>query len=624
MKAEHRAWLKRYGPWIAVPVVAVVAFVLGTTLGAGDGASERRHEGHAHAEGASDEETVWTCSMHPQIRRSEPGQCPICGMDLIPASGSEEGGGADDDPTRITLSERSKVLARIRTAPVERLDDTAAERRLLGRVEYDETTLQTVTAWAGGRIDRLHVDVTGVRVRRGQPIATIYSPEIYQAHQDLISARKQAGGAAGDVQRSTAQSALAATRQRLRLLGVPDAQITKMGEAEQPSRNIAIRTPFGGTIVERLATEGQYVETGDGLYRLADLRRLWVQLDAYESDLSRLSKGQEVKLEVNALPGQELIGKVAFIDPVIDPQKRTAKVRIEVENPDGKLRPGMFAEAVVNTGTPEAGESPLVIPASAPLFTGRRSLVYVQVPEATQPTYEARVVKLGPRMDTVYPVIAGLRAGERVVEHGAFALDADLQIRGGISMMSIADDTEHGPYDDIVEVPAAFREALGKRLAPYLRLQEALAADDREAAGKAAAALVEGARAFDGSASPEGRRAWEPIQEPLATHAQQVARASSLDEARETFQQVAEQMARVLRVFGNPFDRPLRLVHCPMAFDEEGAEWLQTGETIDNTYFGSEMRTCGEIRATIGPGDYLSDHRPADEQAPAPAAGHQH
>ncbi|MFW6031139.1 MAG: hypothetical protein ACOC9T_00990, partial [Myxococcota bacterium] len=113
-------------------------------------------------------------------------------------------------------------------------------------------------------------------------------------------------------------------------------------------------------------------------------------------------------------------------------------------------------------------------------------------------------------------------------------------------------------------------------------------------------------------------------QEPLATHAQQVARASSLDEARETFQQVAEQMARVLRVFGNPFDRPLRLVHCPMAFDEEGAEWLQTGETIDNTYFGSEMRTCGEIRATIGPGDYLSDHRPADEQAPAPAAGHQH
>ena len=419
--------------WIALPIVALVAFGLGGWLLGGS-----RSPQPSAPPTAEEEATIWTCSMHPQIRDSEAGQCPICGMDLIPVEGAAT---EHDHPERLELSERAKVLARIRTVEARRLGSGRVERRLLGRVDYDERSLRTVTAWIGGRIDRLHVSTTGERVRRGQVIATLYSPEVYSAHQDLIQARQQLErlqeGATPSASRA-AEAALDAARDRLRLVGLPEAEIAAMERAAKPSERVRIRTPFGGTVIERLATQGSYVETGSGLYRVADLSTLWVQLDAYESDLPVLKAGQEVRLKVEAAPGEQFTGRVTFVDPIVDPKTRTARVRIEVKNRDRRLRPGMFVEASVQSdarGAP-AEEAPLVVPATAPLFTGRRSVVYVEVPDAEQPTYEARVITLGPRMGELYPVLTGLHEGERVVVHGAFAIDADLQIRGGPSMMN--------------------------------------------------------------------------------------------------------------------------------------------------------------------------------------------
>jgi Cu(I)/Ag(I) efflux system membrane fusion protein len=421
--------LSKSAPWIALPVVAALGFGLGVW------ATEDERPLVEHE--ASHVNEIWTCSMHPQIRQHEPGQCPICGMDLIPVEGAEEDGAA---VTRVSLSKRAKVLAKIRTAEANRLGSGGVERRLLGRVDYDERSLRTVTAWIGGRIERLHVSTTGERVKRGQVIATLYSPEVYNAHQDLIQARQQLErlreGATPSARRA-AEAALNAARDRLRLLGVPGAEVRSMERAEKPSERVRIRTPFGGTVIERLATQGSYVETGSGLYRVAGLSKLWVQLDAYESDLAALETGQEVMLRVEALPGESFTGVVTFVDPVVDPQTRTARVRIEVANTDRRLRPGMFVEASVRGDRSASTDSaPLVIPATAPLFTGRRSVVYVEVPDAEEPTYEARVVTLGARMGELYPVKTGLSEGERVVVHGAFALDADLQIRGGSSMMN--------------------------------------------------------------------------------------------------------------------------------------------------------------------------------------------
>ena len=441
MNASTQTRLGKNAPWIALPIVAILAFVLGGRLLGVSETPTMRDEEHTHEAN----ETVWSCSMHPQIRKSEPGQCPICGMDLIPVQGSSEDGGAD--ARRVSLSERAKTLARIRTAEAQRLDSGRVQRRLLGRVDYDERSLRTVTAWIGGRIDRLHVSTTGERVKRGQVIATLYSPEFYSAHQDLIQARQQIerlrDGATPSSSRA-AESALNAARDRLRLLGVPDGELRAMERADKPSERARIRTPFGGTVIERLATQGSYVETGTGLYRVADLSTLWVQLDAYESDLPMLNAGQDVRLRVEALPGEVFRGRVTFVDPVLDPKTRTARVRVEVKNQDRRLRPGMFVEASVQSGGAGKGaqESLLVVPATAPLFTGRRSVVYVELEDVEGPTYEARVVTLGPRMGDLYPVLAGLEEGERVVIHGAFAIDADLQIQGGDSMMNLAGDDD--------------------------------------------------------------------------------------------------------------------------------------------------------------------------------------
>jgi len=434
MKERNGSRLKENAPWIALPIVALAAFGLGGwLLGGGPSSPEPSTAAPTEANG-----TIWTCSMHPQIRRSEPGQCPICGMDLIPVESESH---LHDHPERVSLSERAKTLARIRTVQARRLGSGGVERRLLGRVDYDERSLRTVTAWIGGRIDRLHVSTTGERVKRGQVIATLYSPEVYNAHQDLIQARQQLErlqeGATPSALRA-AEAALDAARDRLRLVGVPEVEVGVMERGGKPSERVRIRTPFGGTVIERLATQGSYVETGSGLYRVADLSTLWVQLDAYESDLPVLKPGQEVRLEVEALPGESFQGRVTFVDPIVDPQTRTARVRVEVKNRDGRLRPGMFVEASVQSDARgERGEeAPVVVPATAPLFTGRRSVVYVEVPETDIPTYEARVVTVGPRMGELYPVLSGLQEGERVVIHGAFAIDADLQIRGGPSMMN--------------------------------------------------------------------------------------------------------------------------------------------------------------------------------------------
>jgi Cu(I)/Ag(I) efflux system membrane fusion protein len=574
---------------LALLLVALLAFGAGALFSGGSD--------DVHAEPAED--AVWTCSMHPQIQQPEPGACPICGMDLIVAAGASSSIAND----RVVLSQRARRLAQLRTQPVRRQGGTAAEVRLLGRVEPDESTQKAVTTWIGGRIDRLHVSTTGERVRKGQAIATLYSPEVYAAHQDLLTARTQVErlGDASPSAASAARSALAAAEDRLRLLGVPDDELERMATAQRPRQSIAIRSPFSGTVIERVATEGAYVQTGSPLYRIADLSKLWIQLDAYESDLPRLEVGQEVSLQVEAVPGQSFEGRIAFVDPTLDPQRRTARVRVEVRNPDGLLRPGMFAEATVFTGQ-AADEAPLVIPASAPLFTGRRSVVYVEVADEATLAYAPRTVRLGPRLGDVYPVVAGLSEGDRVVTRGAFALDADLQIRGGPSMMSQPDDLSEGPWASVVQLPAGERERLAPVLRTYIDVQEALAEDDHPAAIAASEALL---LAVADVTLDQGAATWAELVPELRGHAQHVARSNDLEGARAGFEPLSEAVEALLRTFGNPLDAELHVAFCPMADDNRGARWVQQGETIDNSYFGASMRRCGEIRSEIAPGAFL-------------------
>ncbi|MCA9570045.1 MAG: efflux RND transporter periplasmic adaptor subunit [Myxococcales bacterium] len=559
-------------------------------------------------------ETVWTCSMHPQIRQGTPGTCPICGMDLVPA-----GSLASASTERVVLSERARALARLRTTPVHRQGDAAAELRLLGRVDTDETTRSAVTSWIGGRIERLHVAATGAEIGRGQVVATLFSPEIYAAHQDLLTTREQVGRLPEGPARNAARATLDAARQRLALLGVPERELADLEAASAPARTIPIRSPYAGTVIERVATEGTYVQTGSPLYRLADLGHLWVQLDAYESDLPRLAVGQPVELTAEGAPDRTFAGRVTFVDPTVDVQRRTARVRVEVDQPEG-LRPGMFAEATVLAPVAVDGEtrSPLVIPDTAPLFTGKRSLVYVEEEGPDGLAYAPRVVRLGPRLGDVYPVVAGLSEGERVVSRGAFALDADLQIKGGPSMMSLTDDAGPGPWDEVVQLQPADRARLAPVLEAYLGVQRALAADDHASTVEVAAELgtALGAAELPGDQAPR----WAELADRLRTDAAAIARSADLEGARGPFEPLSEGMKSLLRRYGNPLDAPIQVAFCPMAHDNEGASWVQQGERIDNAYFGAAMRTCGEVKDELQPGAWLPG---ASAAAPA-HAGHDH
>ena len=474
--ANHRGKL-----WLAQAVVLLaVGFSLAWILKGTPAANTNATGGDNHAQHAAAPE-IWTCSMDLQVQRNGPGSCPICGMDLVPVASSSESG-----MRTITISPTARKLARIETTPVQRRYVTA-EVRLDGKVEYDETRLSHITAWVSGRLDRLYVDYTGIKVKKGDHLVYIYSEELYAAQAELIQAIKYRR----ERPRSTTThiqpiDLVASAREKLRLLGLTVNQIKEIEQRGTPAIHITIYSEISGIVVKKLRRQGDRVRTGDRIYTIADLKQVWIKLDAYESDLQWLRYGQEVEFTTEAYAGETFKGRIAFIDPVLNKDTRTVKVRVNVPNEDGRLKPEMFVRAVVRsrmadggrvldaglagkwispmhpeivkdepgncdicgmplvraetlgyvTAEPSDESKPLVIPVSAALVTGRRAIVYVEVLTAKKPTFEGREIVLGPRAGAYYLVRHGLKEGEFVVTNGNFKLDSALQISAKPSMMT--------------------------------------------------------------------------------------------------------------------------------------------------------------------------------------------
>jgi Cu(I)/Ag(I) efflux system membrane fusion protein len=397
---------------------------------------------------------------------------------------------------------------------------------------------------------------------------------------------------------------------------------------------------------------------------------MWVMLDAYESDLPWLRYGQDVSFTTVAQPGEVFTGRIAFIDPVVDPTTQTIKVRVNVPNPQGRLKPGMFVKAIARSELAAGGRvmsadmagkficpmhpsivkdhqgqcdicqmdlvateslgyespsedaltPPLVIPASAPLVTGKRAIVYVELPQADQPTFEGRQIVLGPRAGEYYLVRQGLREGERVVTRGNFKIDSALQIEARPSMMS-ADEPPSRPTPSGQKpqpVPESFRKSLAEVLRAYLSLGEALAGDQLDLARQEAVQLTSAIRGVDaGRLSPSTRQIWERTAEILNTAGEQIAEAETLQAAREPFSPASNALAGLLRQVGLPGKEPLYEMKCPMAFDNRGANWLQRDPDVTNPYFGEAMFRCGEIVDTLPPtgtGSGEQDHGAHDHE----------
>ena len=369
------------------------------------------------------EKTIWTCSMHPQIRKDAPGKCPICGMDLIPLNqtGSDSG---TSDPMALHLSQEAIQLANVMTSTVSR-QKPVKEIRLYGKIQSDERSLQSQTAHIPGRIERLMVNFTGDLVKRGQTLAEIYSPELITAQQELLEAAQM---------KSTQPAIYEASRERLMQWKISEQQVNAIEESGKVKSTFPIIATSSGIVTARRVNSGDHVAQGTVLYDIADLSNVWAMFDAYESDLPFLNQGDKISFTAQALPGTVFNGKIDFIDPVIDPVTRVAKVRLEVNNSNGKLKPEMFITGILQADLTQYNNN-LVIPRSAVLWTGKRSIVYVKV-SPTEPVFKMREIEIGPALGNSYIVIEGLKEGEEIVTSGAFNVDAASQLEGKPSMMN--------------------------------------------------------------------------------------------------------------------------------------------------------------------------------------------
>jgi Cu(I)/Ag(I) efflux system membrane fusion protein len=375
--------------------------------------------------------------MHPQIQLPTPGKCPLCFMDLIPVKRDSASAEMEAVSLRtITITPQARKLAEVMVQPVERRA-VDVETRMVGKVDYDERSLGYITAWMGGRIDKLYVDYTGSIAKKGQRMASIYSPELLTAQVELIQSVKAIRKLEKSTLRlvkETAEQTGAAARKKLRLLGLSNKQIDAVIERGTPSDHITLYAPMSGVVIQKDVVEGMYVKTGTRIYAIADLSLVWVVLEAYESDLPWIKLGQQADFQTEAYPGEVFKGKVVYIDPVVNEKTRTVRVRVNVPNRGGKLKPGMFVSAV-NLAEAKGGAESLVIPASAPLITGKRAVVYVEVP-GREGTYEGREIVLGPRAGGYYVVKNGLSEGDLVVTKGNFKIDSAIQIMAKPSMMN--------------------------------------------------------------------------------------------------------------------------------------------------------------------------------------------
>lgn len=608
---------------------------------------------------------MWTCSMHSQIKLPKPGKCPICLMDLVPVEQEEAG---EEHPRRLTMSEAAKALAEIQTAPVVR-KSVIKTVRMVGKVEYDETRLVHITAWVPGRIDRLYVDYTGISVRKGDHMVYLYSPELVSTQKELLEAIRTERKLKDTTVKGALERAISmreAVEERLRLWGFTAEQIEEVKQREKTADHMTILAPIGGVVIHKHGFEGMYVKTGTRIYTIADLSQLWVLLDAYESDMMWVRYGQEVEFTTVAYPGETFKGRIVFIDPFLNEKTRTVKLRVNVPNPDGRLKPGMFVRAKVRAkiagsgkvidpslsdkwvcpmhpgvisekpgkcsrclmdlvtteslgyvSVEDASEEPLVIPATAPLITGRRAVVYVEIPNTDKPTYEGREIKLGPRADNYYIVKSGIREGERVVVHGNFKIDSALQIQAKPSMMSpegstpvsaepeaedrLGADTAVGRegFQKLV-VPDEFRKALSPLLSKYLEIQGALATDGLIKAKAALKHIVHALESVDMKLlEGEAHMTWMKVSGIIESASNEAVGADSIEGTRRAFASLSDAIIGLIKAFGHAESGDLYEIYCSMAFDGKGASWIQVGDKIANPYYGTKMLKCGENKGKL-------------------------
>lgn len=530
----------------------------------------------AAAQAEADGETIWVSPMHPHIRQNEPGNCPICGMELVPLSQFTTS--TNTDPYVLEMTPEAVALANVATTKVY-AGDAGRSIELVGKIQPNEQGIQSLSANFSGRIDQLFVSFTGDVVRKGQKLATLYSPDLINAQRELLEAAK-----IKDRQPALYEAAI----QKLKSWKLTDAQIASLQQGGQVQTQFDVISDKAGVVSQRNVALGDFVSRGQAMFEILDLGKVWVLLDVYESDIASVKIGDVVKFKVSAYPERDFSARVSFVDPLLNEQSRTITVRADAVNPNFELKPGMFVNAAIQSA--KIGKSGTYVPKSAVLWTGPRSVVYVQVGTSDSPKFQLREVVLGPQSGNAYMVSSGLEVGEEVVSKGVFAVDAAAQLSGNFSMMSVPEKA--------VELPVGFQLSLENIIRAYSDLKDAFVQSDAKLVDLAIGPL---AKFIEGASLPELKgkesKQWSATATSLQKSLKGIQSNTDVELKRKEFETLSESLISAVEYFGNG-DLLIYKQYCPMAFGDKGANWLSLQKEIRNPYFGDKMLTCGEVEKT--------------------------
>ncbi len=533
---------------------------------------------------------LWTCGMHPQVIRDKPGICPICHMELTPLkpSGAASGPGAGSPATVGTVS-IDPVLQQtmgVRTAAVRR-GRLETRIRSLAIIREAQPRQRDFSLKVGGWVRKLHADTEGMHVRQGEPLFEIYSPALLAAQEELIAARRaleRLPAGVDAIARREAEGLVETAREKLLLWDVAREDLSAIEREGRARANIIFRSPLHGHVVEKLVVEGSSVEPGMKIFRIVDHSVLWVDAQVYERQVPLISLGQTAEVGVEAFPGRSWKGTIAFVHPHVEETTRTAMARVQIDNPDLILKPGMYARVEIAAGL---AEEAVLVPREAVIDTGVRRVAYITRDGGR---FEPREVKTGAESeDGVIEILSGLSPGENVVTSGQFLIDAESRQQEAIQKLRSLPPppSRQAPSLDL-ETRARLRPLAEALLGPYLDAASALAADDAAKAQAALSALTAASRAVAEAArgTPVEKLGAEVQAAVLSLDGRPIA------EIRRSFKTGSEALISLLRAVPPSKDAGAGLftVLCPMF----PGEWIQRGDSVANPFYGREMHGCGE------------------------------
>ena len=585
-------------------LIYVVILAIGLLLGWFLFGGSSNNETNPNHDTIQETNKMWTCSMHPQIMQQEAGNCPICGMDLIPATSTSEGLRVD----QFKLTENAMALANIQTSVVGngKIEDNTI--KLSGKIVENEEANAVQVSYFSGRLEQLNVSFTGEEVQKGQLLATIYSPELYAAQQELIIAASL---------KESQPELYKAVRNKLKLWKLSESQINKIEETGKVKENFPVYANVSGTVSEKLVAQGDYIKQGQSLLKIANLSTVWANFDVYENQINLFKKGQDITITTNTSANKEFKGNVDFIDPVLDTRTRTIKLRVVLNNKSDVFKPGQFVEGKIKGITSNKGQV-LAIPSTAVLWTGERSVVYVK-PNPDQPVFEMREITLGNQIGDKYEVLEGLNNGDEIVTNGAFTVDAAAQLQGKKSMMNKEgkrvmtgheghlgmEETasknveKYSKGSERVKVSVAFQNQLKAVFDDYIKLKDAFVKEDSNNV------IIESKRLLDKLSKvemklvtdKEAQKHWMSLEKEIKIAATSILNTAKIKRQRNNFKSLSLGLTNAIEVFG--INEKVYHQFCPMADNNNGAFWLSKEKKVINPYFGSVMLNCGEVKQVI-------------------------